>query len=284
MRLPALAALGLVAALPARAATADWSQVCDLVGHFARLAATVHGDGMTVGKTAALVGRMLNDPVVSMPDAAVEITREVYAAGWDPDQAEAAMRQRCLGRSVGHPDAVVVAARPAVSGLSPIKLNVGVNRVRHATPDDANVNIMLEWSGSGQGGGHDVFTAMVAGSGAVGMPDGYAAVDDPAGDRDMRRSVRFAKGRVNGQDSLLLLTATREPGAGSTPTVYRVYRLSRDQTGYRFDPVAQELLPDRYCNADVALSAASGLPLRASYRGLRTPSGCPTSTIAKENQ
>ena len=43
------------------------------------------------------------------------------------------------------------------------------------------------------------------------MPDGDELVDDPAGDLDMRRSIRFARGKVSGVDALLLLSATRNP-------------------------------------------------------------------------
>ena len=61
---------------------------------------------------------------------------------------------------------------------------------------------------------------------------------------------------MDGADALLLLTATREPDG---LTDYRVFRLVLDRAGYRFAPLLEQRLAVHYCNADVALSAASGL-------------------------
>ncbi len=106
------------------------------------------------------------------------------------------------------------------------------------------------------------------------MPDGTAITDDPGDDYDMLRSVRFARGRVNGEEATLLLVGSRQAGSGPTDTAYQVFRLVQRATGYQFELLSEQRLPNGFCNADMALSVASGLPLRNSYRGPRTPDGC----------
>ena len=102
------------------------------------------------------------------------------------------------------------------------------------------------------------------------MQDGYAVTDDPANDQDMRRSVRFAHGRIDDKSTVVLLIAQRDPGRGATRTTYQIYRLTRDSVGGQFVLLSQTELPRRYCNADAALTAASGLMLREVYRGPRS--------------
>ncbi len=133
----------------------------------------------------------------------------------------------------------------------------------------------LTWQDDGDGRGHDVFTVAIPDTGPVAVGGGGTVTDDPGNDRDMRRSVRFARGQVDGANAILLLIADREPGGGPTPTWYHVYRLVQQGSHHWFAPLATERLPTGFCNADMALSIASGLPLRASYRGPHTANGCP---------
>jgi hypothetical protein len=162
-----------------------------------------------------------------------------------------------------------------MAALTPIRLIKGANHI--ATPE-GSLNVMLTWQDDDNRHGHDVFTATVPGGGQVAMPDGDAVADDPADDTDMRRSVRFARGEIGGEDTVVLLIAQRDPGHGATRTTYQVYRLTRDPAGSRFVLLTQTKLPSLYCNADAALSAASGLALRESYRGSRTMDGCPANS------
>jgi hypothetical protein len=269
-----LAILSMAVGVPAHAAP-DWTRLCAGVGHFAALVAAARNQGHSAREALARVRQILPLPSVSMPAVADEITRQVYARStWDEEQAEQAMRAKCL-MPVNPPAEPVPARRPAISGLAPIKLNIGVNTIERATPDGSALEITLAWKNDGRGRGHDAFAAVVPGAGTVATPDGSELVDDPAGDLDMRRSVRFARGQVDGADALLLLIATRGPDGA---TDYRGFRLVADRAGYRFTPLLEQRLASHYCNADVALSAASGLPLRASYRGLHTATGCPAAT------
>ena len=267
-----LAILNMVVGVPAQAAP-DWTKLCAEAGHFAALVAAARDEGHSATEATARVRQILVLSSVSTPAVADEITRQVYTQStWNVEQAEKAIRAKCLTPPAPPPRQIPVSSRPAISGLTPIKLNVGVNTVEHATADDSALQITLAWKNDGHGRGHDAFVAVVPGAGTVAMPDGDELVDDPAGDLDMRRSVRFARGQVNGADALLLLTATREPDG---QTVYRVHLLVLNETGYQFAPLLEQKLASHYCNADIALSAASGLPLRASYRGLNSATGCP---------
>ncbi len=104
----------------------------------------------------------------------------------------------------------------------------------------------------------------------------------------MLTSVRFARGDVDGQKAILLLRAARLSPAAKvvpTPTVFEIYRLVSSEAGSSphsaFKRIERRTLARRFCNADMALSEASGLPLRLSYRGPRnaegqfTGNGCP---------
>ena len=203
-----------------------------------------------------------------------EIALQVYETPLrSPAQEEDVLRTECLTpvgeppRAASHDTRVVV--------LAPIELNVGANQVTTSTPDGRDATITLTWHDDGGGHGHDVFAVTPAGASPVMMPDGGNSVrDDPGHDRDMLSSVRFARGQVDGADATLLLIATRQPGPGPTPTIYWAFQLTRQDDTYRFVPVLSVRL-SALCNADMALSVAAGLPLRQSYRGAATTSGCP---------
>lgn len=260
----------LCALSPAQAASpADWARRCDAVGHFAALAAAARDDGKPAGEASLTGRRLLGHPDILAPDVADEIARQVYGTSdLAPGEEAALMRGKCLTPV----EAGASAPGPFAGPLSPIRLKVGTNHI--ATPD-GGVDVTLAWKDDGEGRGHDVFTATAPGAGSVSMPGGLSVADDPADDQGMRRSVRFARGRMRGEDTILLLIAQREPGLGATSTTYQVRRLARDPGGWRFAPLAEARLPARYCNADAALSAASGLAPRASYRGPPTADGCP---------
>ena len=160
-----------------------------------------------------------------------------------------------------------------IFGPQPIPLHTGVNRIDRFAPDGGQADLSSAWQDDGHGSGHDLFAADVPGVGTVGMPGGNSISDEPLHDYDMQRSVRFALGRVDGKPATLLLLATRGAGEGATTTTYQVFRLEQMAGGLGFALVTQRTLPRPFCNADMALSVASGLPLRISYRGPLTQDG-----------
>jgi hypothetical protein len=254
----------------ARAGSPDWTRTCGAVSHFAELVSAARDESLPAGNATLTVQHLLNYPDVLSPDVAKEITRQVYETpSMTPIEEAASFRRRCLTPIRASADK---AGRP-VDTLVPIKLDVGINHI--ATPEGV-LDVNLSWEDDGNGHGHDVFTATAPGARTVFMPDGYSIADDPADDQDMRRSVRFARGLTDGEDAVVLLVAQRDPGRGPTRTTYQVYRLRRDPQGFRFALLFEAELPSHYCNADAALSVASGLMLRGSYRGPHTVDGCPS--------
>lgn len=253
------ATLALFMATPVRAAPADWTQTCDTVSHFAELVSAARDEGHPAGSAALVARQILGNPGVVSPDVAAEITRQVYTTPrLSPSEEAASFRNRCL--------------TPVAAELAPINLDVGVN---HVDTPEGTLDLDLAWKDDGNGHGHDVFMATMQGA-PVAMPGGAPIItDDPADDEDMRRSVRFAQERTDGANTILLLVAQRESGDGATETTYQVFHLVRDAEGYRFTLLDEQRLPRGFCNADAALSVASGLALRKSYRGSHTLNGCP---------
>jgi hypothetical protein len=91
----------------------------------------------------------------------------------------------------------------------------------------------------------------------------------------MIRSVRLASAKVQGEDTTVILVADRgENPTMPSKTTIAIFRLVKVDLWYVFTPIQQLTLPQVYCNADAALSAATGLPLRDSYKGPRTSNGC----------
>jgi hypothetical protein len=173
-----------------------------------------------------------------------------------------------------------------------------VNRISQFGPDGQGGAIILAWQVDGNGRGHDVFMVtmptkqkdpwrIVAVEGS-GEP---VVTDDP--DRGwMLKSVRFARGKIDGRDATLMLVATRGQAAENQPSdvVYRVYRLTSKGDRDIFEQVSSQRLTTKFCNADMALSVASGLPVRSSYRGARGPDGeftsdgCPEGSNGEDNR
>jgi hypothetical protein len=248
-------------------------QTCDTVGHFAELVSAARDKRHPADQASLAAQQRLESPDVLPRDVANEITRQVYGTpNLTPVEEAASLRDKCLTPTR---DEVSTNPAQAISNvLTPIQLTMGVN---HIATSEGNLDVTLVWKDDDTRHGHDVFTATVPGTGQVAMPEGYAVTDDPADDQDMRRSIRFAHGRIGDEDMVVLLIAQRDPGHGATRTTYQVYRLKRDAVEGRFVLLTQTELPRRYCNADAALTAASGLMLRESYRGPRTTDGCPAN-------
>ncbi len=284
--LPVAVVVALGLTFPASAAV-DWQTACATVGDFAGLVAAERDQKRPERAATATARRILGRPPILTREVGAEITRQVYRTpDLSPEQETATMRSKCLAPTdttpaakpapIPPPPPMKIAANP-VKVLAPIELHTGENRIPNFTPDGRDGAITLTWQDDGEGRGHDVFTVAIPDAGPVGVAGGDAITDDPGNDRDMRRSVRFARGQVDGANTTLLLIADRQPGGGPTPTRYRVYQLVRQGGRDWFAPLENEPMLASFCNADMALSIASGLPLRASYRGPRTANGCPES-------
>ncbi len=289
-RVRLLAHITFVAALLAAAPSAghaeptSWRHLCQGLGEFAGLVTDYRSQGRSLQQAVAAAFPELH--AISDRVVAAEVARQVYATpGLNRDQEVAAIFTKCITPAQGE-----ASSRPPtirVTGLEAIPLQPGLNRIGGFAPDGRDATIMLTWRDEGGGRGQDVFVVSMPsrdGSGwqDVGMPQGGAASsgdgmisDEPHRGDDMLRSVRFARGNVNGEDATLLLAASRLEDAEAAPsdTTYEVYRLARKDGREGFERIVRHALPDRYCNADMALSIASGLPLRSSYRGPRTADG-----------
>lgn len=172
-----------------------------------------------------------------------------------------------------------------VTNLEAIPLQIGPNSVPRFSPDGREALIMLAWYDDPAGYGHDVFLVTMPNQHEnwriVGLLKQDAAPaeatirDKPKGGEDVVRSVRFARGKLDGDDATFLLIATRNDrdGPGASDTAYEVFRLAQLDGRDVFERVSRRTLPVQYCNADMALTVASGLPLRTSYRGRRDPDG-----------
>lgn len=189
-------------------------------------------------------------------------------------------------------------AQPAsvrLTELAPIPLRIGVNRVQRFARDGREAQIVLGWRDNGNAHSYDLFLVLMplrpGGSdwNVVGVEheaDRFEDVirDQPHTGEDMVRSIRFAHGRLNGTPETLLLTATREMSPEGIPApsavVFEVFRLVASDgvpgtTRDYFERVARMRGATLFCNAEVALSRAFGLPPRGAAGAPRTPDGCP---------
>ncbi len=282
-----------VAAAPARAAPITWDRLCSAVGDFAGLLAVHRNEGTPASVAIAITRGLFSDGPPELLDRAVtsEIARQVYATPTlTPEQETASLKGKCLT-----PDADANSKRPtrttvsghAITHLVPVPLDRGMNRIEAAEPGGRAIDVALDWQDEGEGHGHDVFTVTMPPAGPGPAAASTIADNLHEGD-DVLVSIRFARGDVDGRNALLLLRAAREPPAAKvvpTPTVFEIYRLVPSEPGsdsrVAFELIERRTLARRFCNADMALSEASGLPLRQSYRGPRTANGCPESMASR---
>lgn len=214
-------------------------------------------------------------------------------------RAPAPTPQPVLAQPLLAPPVLSLGTSAALTDLEPIPLRPGPNRISRLAPDGRDGSVSLLWRDEGGGRGQDVFVVRLfsrddAGWRDVRLPDTEAPAsgviaDEPLHGDDMLRSVRFARGNLDGQPATLLLIVTRDEGQdrSATDATYDIYRLAQNNGRDIFQRIVHRRLPDRTCNADMALSIASGLPLRSSYRGPRNASGAFTRdgcrpTIARQ--
>ncbi len=201
-----------------------------------------------------------------------------------------------LGGFVALPADAQQGEKSRISDLMPIPLRQGVNRIERFAPDGRDAQIVLAWRDNGNAHSYDLFLVMLPGR--VVAQDWYVVgvdrvegdgrfqdviVDQPHTGEDMVRSVRFARGRLDGQPATFLLTATREITAAlpdPANVVLEVFRLVRNVDGPGatrdyFQRVSRTRTTTRFCNAEIALAREFGLPARRQADWPNTPTGCP---------
>jgi hypothetical protein len=173
-----------------------------------------------------------------------------------------------------------------ITNLTPIPLQLGPNHIARFAPDGRDGTITLAWHDEGGGQGYDVFLVTMPNrrggewrtvglSKGDGSPQNAIITDDPGQGDNVIHAIRFARGMINGQHATLLLSAVRVEDGNVRPssTTYEVYRLVQNADRDVFERITSQSLSAPYCNADMALTIASGLPLRSSYRGPRDVNG-----------
>lgn len=168
-----------------------------------------------------------------------------------------------------------------LTDLAVIPLQLGVNTVERFASDGRPAIIAMGWRDNGNAHGYNYFLVLMPT--AVGkadwnvvdiVPDNLHSSDfvrdAPHTDEDFVKSVRFARGKVNGVAATLLITATRQIlPAKSIPdpaiVVFEVYRLEANYeigtTRDIFKRVLKWESDKRYSNSDLALSKELRLPL-----------------------
>lgn len=293
-----LVILGVITALifaapgRVRAETASWHSLCRELGDFAGLLTDYRNQGRNLHDAISVAFPTLH--VTTDHVVASEVAEQVYATpGLDREQETAAIFTKCMTPAADQ-------SRPQRQSIDrvtdpvAIPLQFGPNHIRRFASDGRDADITLAWQDEGNGRGRDVFLVTMQSIDGTGwrridlLPSDTSAsgsliADDPHRGDDTLRSLRFAWAKVDGQDATLLLVATRQEReyAAASATTYEVYRLIQVDGRDGFAPVERRNLPGAYCNADMALTVASGLPLRTSYRGPRdaeggfTKDGCP---------
>ncbi len=180
-------------------------------------------------------------------------------------------------------------SEPKITDLAPIPLKQGVNTIPSFSRDGRDALIILGWRDNGNAHGYDVFMVMLpiskGGSdwNIVLGPDGKEVIiDQPHMGEDTVRSVRFARGKLDGFNGTFLITATRDVQEGfaePAPTRIEFHRLAGGfvDVGTTFDyfETIYEFTTDSdYCNAEYALQSELGLPARQKYEGIDPVTGC----------
>ena len=270
----------LAAGVPAsvHAEPIPWPHLCNALSDFAKRLTDYRNEGASLQEatTAALPTlRILPDRAM-----ATEIARQVFATpDLSREQEADVIYTKCISLAENPSPSTRQPASP-IKVLTAIPLQLGPNRIERFASDGRPADITLAWRDEGGRHGYDMFRVTIPNKatsvwrGVEIWPksvivSGNAITDDPHRGDDILRAVRFARGKVDDQDATLLLVVSRSESMDSTPTeaVYEVYRLVESDGRDGFLRIVRRALPGRYCNADMALSVASGLPLRTSYRG-----------------
>lgn len=180
--------------------------------------------------------------------------------------------------------ALISGVAHAQTNMVPVRLRAGDNVISHIAGDGRSGTISLAWRENGNAWSYDIFTVTVGGSVVTHELDGQTRDsfrDAPHYGEDMVTSVRFARGWVEGRNTLIALVADRN-WQNSVPeparVTIRLYALTRNSSGsgtpYEFVEFRRIDTRRQYCHADMALRTELGLPLSGSYSGQNSPNGC----------
>ena len=179
--------------------------------------------------------------------------------------------------------------------LVPIPLKSGPNTIERFAPDGRSAIVTLGWRENGNAHAYDLFLVLMQGNGGgwnvVGFDNLTAAGgefedtirDAPHTGEDVVRSVRFVRGKIDGEAATMVFVAQRgfdpEEGIpGPSLVDYTVYRLVPGEevgtTTDMFQPVETVQSTTRFCHAEKALLRQFGIPLTKSYGGPDTADGC----------
>ncbi|WP_420242934.1 hypothetical protein [Roseiterribacter gracilis] len=186
-------------------------------------------------------------------------------------------------------DAPVVAAKP--TDLTAIDVAPGFTTIPGFTPDNRPARVLKAWRENGNAYGYSIYLITTAsGMGRsdwnivpITVPTPWHVqdmlTDTPHTFEDMVRSVRFARGKIGGEESeTLVFTATRDV-KDDTPApaqvAFELYRVVvTDEMGDVLERVRTWRSTKKYCNADTALLREVGLALPRDYEGGESEDGC----------
>ncbi|WP_254602805.1 hypothetical protein [Sphingomonas bacterium] len=196
--------------------------------------------------------------------------------------------------------ATAPAGAPPVTGLKPIVLHPGINRVPGFLAGGGTATIVQAWRGNGNAHGYTVWT--VLGGPSEGSRVGLVGFETP-GAEPVRDTIRdepfdgervlgavqfatgqFATGRLRGRPVTLVITADLNQAASgvladhATATV-RWYRLDHAADAFGrptddFLPIGSVTTTKRYCNAWLAMRDVAGIRLRGDFAGPNRVDGC----------
>ncbi len=186
------------------------------------------------------------------------------------------------------------APAPQITNLAVISIHPGMNTLPRFAPDGRDVAVLSAWRDNGNAHGYTKFVIMIpkagedgrASWGIVGIEDHKeffdSTSDSPHTGEDYVRSVRFARGRVNGEAASLLITAELDTAKGfgrPSQSKISVYRMIQADEGFGTTPfffkLAREASSKKlYCNSELALTKELGVPLSRDYGGPNEIDGC----------
>lgn len=195
--------------------------------------------------------------------------------------------------------AAVSASAPSVTALRPIALHSGVNTIRAFSPDGRTGMVVVGTPNVEVADqSHTDYFTLVQGVKlgdpwsvvrTIGLrrPDGSSqdlpadlVEDYPHTGEDQVSSVRFARGRVDGQPATLMIRAERDaalPIPDPSRVTVDVYRLviSQDFGEALFQPVSRTRSKACFDNSDAALKVMMGLPTPKGFEGDAQAKPCP---------
>src|SRR4051812_30751716 len=199
--------------------------------------------------------------------------------------------------------AQIALAQPRITNIQVLQLHRGMNVVHGFMPDGHDGAILQAWRDNGNAHGYTKFVVMVPANmsdgkswNIVGFDTGVNGLEDSINDvphtgEDNVRSVRFARGTIDGTAASLLLIADRDLGQGSyydpAPTRISIYKLaeaSREGAGttpFVFRLVRATHSKTLFCNSDLALNKELGVPLPEHYGAPNKIDGCFSQSSAK---